>query len=75
MQLTFYNDIKELSIIDGINPIKYLEYKVIEHQDFLKYIAISGKDYSKYRYKMCTMINWMNTLVLLMLMKSVKFQL
>ena len=40
-----------MSIIDGINPIKYLEYKVIEHQDFLKYIAISGKDYSKYRIK------------------------
>ena len=49
--IDFYNDIKELSIIDGINPIKYLEYKVIEHQDFLKYIAISGKDYSKYRIK------------------------
>ena len=49
--INFYNDIKELSIIDGINPIKYLEDKVIEHQDFLKYIAISGKDYGKYRIK------------------------
>ena len=51
MSIDFYNDIKELSIIDGINPIKYLEDKVIEHQDFLKYIAISGKDYGKYRIK------------------------
>ena len=40
-----------MSIIDGINPIKYLKDKVIEHQDFLKYIAISGKDYGKYRIK------------------------
>ena len=49
--INFYNDIKELSVIDGINPIKYLENKVIEYQDFLKYIEISCKDYNKYRIK------------------------
>lgn len=49
--INFYNDIKELSLIDGVNPIKYLKDKVIEHQDFLKYIAISGKDYNKFRIK------------------------
>ncbi|ATV37292.1 ATP/GTP-binding protein [Prevotella intermedia] len=49
--INFYNDIKELSGIDGINPIKYLKNKVIEHQDFIKYIEISCKDYNKYRIK------------------------
>ena len=49
--INFYNDIKELSVIDVINPQKHLKDKVIEHQDFLKYIAVSGKDYNKYRIK------------------------
>ena len=49
--INFYNNIKELSVIDGVAPSKYLKDKVIEHQDFLKYIAISGEDYGEYRIK------------------------
>ena len=49
--VVFYHNINSLRELNEVNPLTYLEDKVIEHQEFLKYIAVSGKDYIMCRIK------------------------
>lgn len=47
--ISFYNSIKQLSEIDGIDPYRFLSEKEIEADSFISFVEEAKTDYGKYK--------------------------
>lgn len=48
--IKYYDSIRQLSEIEGINPFKYLERVKIDASTFIRFVEEAKKDYEKYKF-------------------------